>query len=386
MKRHRKKSSSPLDQWLRDGIEKVFRNGVWRDNPWFLKDLSGITSFRTREHYSHAALVRAADALAQLYTPEACRTILSTPGKGPNITILFILANPERIFPFIRLGLDLADIGGQAQALFKRLRDGAQFEGALLEAELWAALVRGGAGVEYEPVIGAKNDPQPDFRVCWSFREYFVETKGVAISESDFVGNIIIEAFHHHAARLLADKRGLLLRFSERFAALPLTVEGRRKLMEAPEKVGHALADLVAKVGAGTLPAGEHDVLGLGVVAIGQEQDDDTSLYSIDTFAESPPDKESERIYRTTRDAARQLPSRGRGIIFVDVSSKTDLHDVQRLIEARATVSGPTFGNAHLVVVRSCRRPVVVRAIRLPGVAVTESDEALIQLLLSGRG
>jgi hypothetical protein len=385
MDQYRKKGAPPPAKWLQDGIEKVLRNGAWRDDPWFLKDPTGITSFMTREHYSHAELVRAADALTQVYTPEACRTIFSNPRGGPNITNLFIHAYSEKIFRFIRLGLDLADIGDHAQALFKRLREGAEFEGARLEAELWAALVRGGADVEYAPVIGSRNDPQPDFRVCWSFREYFVEAKGVAIADSDAVADIVIEAFHRHAARLLADERGLTLRFSERFAALPLTKEGRRKLMQAPEEIGKALAELLARVAAGILPAGDHDVLGLGVVRVEQEKTDDKCIFSISGFAETPSKKESERVYRMVRDAARQLPSRGRGLIFVDAPSNLNLDDAQRLIEAYAAVTGPTFGNAHFVVIRTYRHPIMARAIRLPGVAVTGSDDALIRLLLSGR-
>jgi hypothetical protein len=384
MKRHRKKSSSPPDQWLRDGIEKVFRNGVWRDNPWFLKDLAGITSFMTREHYSHAELVRAADALAHVYTPEACRTILSTPGKGPDITILFLLANPERIFPFIRLGLDLADIGNPAEVLFQRLCNGAEFGGTQLEAELWATLIRGGADVEYAPLVGALNDPQPDFRVCWDYREYFVEAKAVAVADADSVGHDVMEAFYRHAARLPANTRGLNLRFSEGFAALPLTEGGREKLAKVCDEVARTLAELLAKVAAGQLSAGEHDVLGFGTVWV--EQTDENFLYSVIGFAENPSERESERVYRKARDAARQLPGRGRGIIFVDTSPKADLDDIERLLEARATVTGPTFGNTHVVVVRSNRRPVIARAVGLPGVAVTRSDEALIRLLLSGRG
>jgi hypothetical protein len=384
MDQNRKKGATPSDKWLQDGIEKVLRNGVWRDNPWFLKDPAGITSFMTREHYSHAELMRAADALTQVYTPEACRTIFSNPETGPNITILFIHAIPERIFPFIRLGLDLADIGDSAKILFKRLRNGAEFEGTRLEAELWAALVRGGADVEYAPVVGAPNDPQPDFRVYWGYREYFVEAKAVAVADADSVGHDVMEAFYHHAARLPANTRGLNLRFSEGLAALPLTAGGREKLEKVCDEVARTLVELLAKVAAGLLSAGEHDVLGLGTVWV--EQTDENYLYSVSSFAENPSEKESERVYRIARDAARQLPSRGRGIIFVDTSPKADLDDIQRLLKARATVTGPTFGNAHVVVVRSSRRPVIARAIGLPGVAVTGSDEVLIRLLLSGRG
>ena len=112
MARHAKRNKEPTDVRLASDIQSLLNSGTWRDDPWFLRDPAGLSSSNGHGTYSRAQLERAADALAAVYTPEACREIFANPGRGPFVGILFMLANRERIFPFVRLGLDLADIGG----------------------------------------------------------------------------------------------------------------------------------------------------------------------------------------------------------------------------------------------------------------------------------
>lgn len=374
----------PLSRDQHRILMEGFRDGHWRDDPWFLRNPSGLASSTGQGRYSRAALERAAEALARVYTPEACRKVLSMRG-GPPIAILFMLIDRERLFPLIRLGLDLADIGEPSSVLANRLCIGAEYAGVQLEAEIWASLVRAGIKVDHgSDLVGPPQEARPDLRALWDFREYFIEAKRLNPPDADIIGREIMDRVGFAVLRAVPEARGLELRFSETFAALPLSLAGRESLSTRQTDIEHRLVELVVAFHAGRILAGEHDVLGLGSVFLGRT--DCEGNCALSGFHENPPETESDRVFRLIRDAASQLPPRGRAVIFIDAPTLVDVRDLQILIQTRVSLTAPTFSNAHFVVVRTQSHPPAATVMTFPGVSLTDGDSKLVHILLAGRG
>lgn len=383
MKRHdKKKTVSAASRRVRD-IEEVLRNGVWRDDPWFLREPGGMTSSNGHGVFTRAEMVRASDMLARLYTADACRQIFANPGRGPLIAILFMNCNRELLFHFLRLGLDLEDIGKSSKVLFERLRDGAEHESACLETELWAALVRSDVRVD-RPTAGlAHGVPSADFSFPWDYRQYSLEAKLLWRSDGDVIGAEIVQRVLQRGLVVPGAASGVSIEFSDALASLTQTHDGRKTLQILGDQIVDRIVELVQGFTAGAITAGEHDVAGLGSLSL--SPGDSGGALSIQGFRKTPAQKESDRILRHVSDASMQLPSTGKRVVFVDTHDNVDIDDLGRLLHARVAAGAVRLSNVDFVIVRRSRLQPVPAVIPLPGVALTQADHQLATILAAGR-
>jgi len=365
----RKKKPAPDPHYF-EAIVGEFGDFDWRRDCWFTKLPEGI-ELPSGRRFSNAELCAAAEQLAKLYTPEVCRQVIQTGPPGFGVMYLFVHMIPH-IVPMIRLGLHLRDAAPISNSLAKRLCVGAEHHAAAWEVRTLAVLRRAGVEVDHEPFGKAG----PDFRVLWDHREYFVEAKLVWLSDADRLGRDFERAVME--ALIGLDSLSVVVRLSPAARNLFKDAAGRQYLQKEGRRIIDEIVSIVDECQKGSRALGLHAVDGLGGIVVGPPPE---GYGGVDSFYNTTPEEESNRIYREFRDGARQLPCRGLGVVFVNTASDSSLDDAAKLIAARSKVTGPTFANVHFGLLRRSGRPPTAQIVPLLGATISDADLQLAEIL-----
>jgi hypothetical protein len=241
--------------------------------------------------------------------------------------------------------------------------------GAQLELELLAAARVAGLPADHEPL----GDAGPDLRVAYDYREYFIEAK--FLERSDVAARA--EEVERELSYLLVE------RVTDRSVSLRLDAGGGQPLLL--DRRGRTLIDRVADsaramcqefVERGFEPRRTH-IEGIGTL---HGEAPEGNWASVNLFALENDEYDSERAMRLVRDAATQLPPRGRRVILVEMGRDADVADAGRLYKARAATRAPFYANVDLVVFRRGDTG-QAQVVATPGEVVTKADGQLVRVL-----
>lgn len=349
-------------------LDEHWRNGEWYPDAWFRKQRDGIEARRGRGHYSPELLQELATVLLEIFPPHVCREQLARPSGGAHLAGLFF-----HMWGHLVPLLEIAELVSCARPVPERLRArlavGEEVIGAQLELELLAAARLAQIQVDHEPLGNAG----PDLRLIFDHREYFVEAK--LLEGSEVVGRA--RAIERDLADLLVENvtdRAVSIKLDTGGGALLLLDRRGRALID---EVGDRVREECHKFIASGFRPIEIELDGIGRVHIGAPQG---NWASVDLFELEVDDYDNERAIRLVRDAARQLPARGRRLILVSMARDADVDDAARLYHARAATRGPHYTNVDAVVfVRGDTG--IARIVATPGEHLTQGDQDLARVL-----
>lgn len=348
-------------------IDDLWRDGDWYADAWFLKQLDGIEARRGRSRYTHKRLVELAEVLLKLFPPEVCRAQLARPSGGAHFGGLFFNSRGH-LLPLLELAELVLCAGSIPARLRTRLARVDEFRGAQLELELLAAARLAGLPVDHEPL----GEVGPDLRVCHNHREYFVETK--LLDQSDVAAR---------AEEIERDLSFMLVqRVTDRAVSVhldagggdPLLLDGRGRTMIDEVEV-RARAECEEFIASG-FESRRISIDGVGTLYVDAPEG---NWASVRLFRLECDEYDSERAMRLVRDAAEQLPARGRRIIVVAMAHEADVEDAARLYKGRAAMRAPYYGNVDLVAFLC--GDTKVRIVATPGEQISKPDYELIDVL-----
>lgn len=349
-------------------LHELWRNGDWRTNAWFLGELDGIEARRGRGRYTHARLRELADVLLDIFPTEVCRRQLARPSGGGHLGGLFF-----HIWGHLVPLLELAELVACAVAIPDRLRTRLAIPeevlGAQLELELLAAARLARLVVDHEPL----GDEGPDLRVLYDYREYFIEAKQLEQSDASARAETIERELAYLLLEECRDRPVSIYLDAGGGSPLPLDRRGRLLIDEVEDCARAACADFIASA----FHPRHVPIAGIGTLYIGPPVD---NWASVKLFAQQNDEHDSERAVRLVRDAASQLPPRGRRMILVEMAREADVDDAARLYKARAAMRGPYYVNVDVVVFRRGDTG-KGRIVATPGEEITRADRELISVL-----
>lgn len=347
-------------------VDPLWNNGEWRADAWFLKDPAGLRARRGR--YVHSKLVELADILETVFPPGVCRQLAMRQHGGGHIGGLFF-GMWGHVVPLLEMAEVIQLAGDAPERIVHRLRIPEQSLGAQLELELLAAARLSDIRADHEPL----GDAGPDLRLLWDFREYFLEAKFLEPSVIATRARDIEKELEHILISVVREQ-AIALRLDTGDGS-PLRLDRRGR--DLIERVGEQARNVCRDIAAGRLGAGVVCADGVGALHIDMPPG---NWASVNIFESDDGEYDSERAVRTIRNAAVQMPARGRRIVVVELSKHADVDDAVRLFEARARTRGPYYSNVDLVAFRLGHTG-RGRLVAVPGEVITSADNELMRLV-----
>lgn len=349
-------------------LDPLWRNGDCYADAWFLKQLDGIDARRGRGRYTHRRLVELSATLLELFPPAVCREQLTRPNGAAHLGGLFF-----HMWGHLVPLLELAELVQCAVTVPSRLRTrlaiGEEVMGAQLELELLAAGRLGHLSIDHEPL----GDAGPDLRVLHDYREYFVEAKlldhNTTAARAEEIERelsfLLVNSVEDRAVSVVLDVGG--------GQQLALDRRGRAMIDDVAARARAACEDFIAS----NRESRHISLDGIGTLYIGAPEG---NWASVQLFELQNDVHDSERAVRLVRDAAEQLPARGRRVILVEMSREADVDDAARLYKARASMRAPYYSNVDIVVFRRGDTG-TGRIVATPGEEISRADRDLIRIL-----
>jgi hypothetical protein len=372
-------------------LEQRCNGGDWTQDPWFLRpeQQAQLQAF----DFSPIDLVAARDALAIVYPPAVCRTMLGLPATaGAPAPTGPVEAPPEaglvaHLFwqmwpwmPLLGLGVDLAlvrpwDTAGQ---LVNDLRRQKSFDGAELEVQVWANALRAGWGVERSGRMAPGK--KPDLLLEGNFggsRLVRVEIKSLGDGQERHLGHgVELQALMAASSAAMPQSVHVAVKGSVTLQSMMAVAARRHEVAREEAALLESLVRALRHLAAEGWPLGEHPFEWYGTVIVETPTPErPPGGMEVDLFSAPTPRDDLLRVIDRLNQAGQKVGVLVPGIAFVDAPMHTDIAGVAEYVEAAFSRGVDRLTALDAVIVRTrswdmdAKPPTqrwVVRAVRSP--------------------